>query len=723
MLPRAMKSFSRAMTSRPMRAFSICALVIFLGHAPALAQFQAGAAMQVITPDPLLPVSGGVGPTTPVKEKRGELSARALVLRHGKVTVAIVSLDVLGFPSVLCDRIRAAVPSIPARNILVGSTHTHSAPDCYAFPDGKGGHTGDLNYMNEVCEKAARAVNEAMDRLQPASLKVATGEVKGRVAYNYYAPDLYDRRASVLQAITPSGKTIATLVNYAVHPEVLGASVGIISPDLIGPLCERIESQVGGMAIFMNGAQGGMVTADNRDLQRPRDPVRGYWHDHRTWDECVRIGQLLADESLRIVKDASTQASPQLECESVDVRLPVESDAIWSIVVHSPLKYPRNKDRSITSRINLVNVGNAQILTIPGEALPNIGFYLKRKMQGQHNLLFGLTNDALGYILTRVDYDSFPRYDYISRTSLGEMTGEILIEAALDLVQQSSEKKRGDEFPQELVDFSAYPHNPVFTASESDRWDARIRERGWILRDPTGYRMWYTGYDGSKQGLRKLGLATSRDGIQWARHADNPLLDNLWVEDMMVIRHADRYYMFAEGVHDQAQLLESADGLNWKRLWRLDVRNVDGQPIEPGPYGTPTAWFENDRWYLFYERRDAGVWLATSTDLRVWTKVQDAPVLARGPEEYDKFAVAMNQIVRHKGRYYAYYHASDTPEWREWSTCVAVSDDLVQWRKFSRNPILHNNKSSGILVHDGKQFRLYTMHDRVQVHLPAHAGR
>jgi hypothetical protein len=75
--------------------------------------------------------------------------------------VAIVSLDVIGFPSVLGDRVRKQVGRIPAENILIGSTHTHSAPDCYAFPDGQGGHTGDLAYMDSVCNKAAEAVNEA----------------------------------------------------------------------------------------------------------------------------------------------------------------------------------------------------------------------------------------------------------------------------------------------------------------------------------------------------------------------------------------------------------------------------------------------------------------------------------------------------------------------------------------------------------------------------------
>ena len=45
------------------------------------------------------------------------------------------------------------------------------------------------------------------------------------------------------------------LVNYAVHPEVLGNDVGILSPDLVGPLCEKLEATAGGMALFMNSAR------------------------------------------------------------------------------------------------------------------------------------------------------------------------------------------------------------------------------------------------------------------------------------------------------------------------------------------------------------------------------------------------------------------------------------------------------------------------------------
>jgi len=409
----------------------------FLGIPSARAEIQVGAATRIITPNPLLPVSGGMGIPQPAKEKRGDLTARAIVFRKGEVSVGIVALDSLGFPSALGDRVRAKVKRIPANNILIGSTHTHSAPDCYGFPDGKGGHTGDLKYMDFVCDKAAEALNAAIDQLQPASLKIATGEAKGKIAYNYYAPDLYDRRMSVIQAVSPQGKTIATLVNYAIHPEVLGNSIGILSPDLIGPLCQKIEKQTGGAAIFLNGAQGGMITADNRDLNQPKDPLHGYWNDSRSWEECLRIGRLMADEALRIVKDASVQADPQLFCDALSVRFPVDSLLMWAVVVGSPLKYAHNDDQSINARINLVNIGNAQIVTIPGEALPNIGFYLKRKMHGKNNLLFGLTNDAFGYILTKVDFQSFPRYEYVSRTSLGEMTGEILIEKVLELVNKS----------------------------------------------------------------------------------------------------------------------------------------------------------------------------------------------------------------------------------------------------------------------------------------------
>jgi len=413
--------------------FVISCTLTSLAHA----EFKAGVGKIVITPDPLLPVSGGVGASHPTTSKQGDLYARAMVFEQGDTRVGVVQLDLLGFPSVLCDRIRKQVPRIPAENILIGSTHTHSAPDCYGFPGLDGKVSAKLEYIDFVCNQAAIALNQALDNIQPAQLKIATGKAEGKIAYNYYAPELYDPRMSVIQAITPEGKTIGTLVNYAIHPEVLGNRVGILSPDLVGPLCDKLEADLGGMGMFMNGAQGGMITADNRLLDKISDPLKAKWNDARTWDECLRIGQLMASEAERIVKEVKPQTDPPLACFSREVKFPVDSRLMWMIIVASPLKYPHNNDKTVTTRLNLVNIGDAQILTIPGEALPNIGFYLKRQMKGKNNLLFGLTNDAFGYILTKVDFMSFDRYEYVSETSLGEMTGEILIENALKLIDES----------------------------------------------------------------------------------------------------------------------------------------------------------------------------------------------------------------------------------------------------------------------------------------------
>ncbi|MBE0543356.1 MAG: hypothetical protein IH623_18585 [Verrucomicrobia bacterium] len=393
----------------------------------AVADFRAGIAVRNVTPDPLLPVSGGVGPSRPVTQKAGELTVRALVFEEGNTRVAIVSADFLGFPALLGNKVRAGVKGIPAQNILIGATHTHSAPDCYGFPDGKGGTASDPKYLEMVCQRMTEAINEAVMKLQPAQLKIATGEAKGKIAYNYYAEQLYDPRCDVIQALYAAGKPIATLVNYAIHPEVLGNDAGVCSPDLIGPLYDEITAKGGGIGVFMNGAQGGMVTADNR-LPAGREA--------RAWEECQRIGGLLANEALRIVRDAPVQASPKLYCAARPLTLPVDSPLMRALMQQMPAQPGATAD-SVTTQLNVVNIGNAQILTIPGEALPNIGFYLKRKMHGQHNLLFGLTNDAYGYILTKEDFNSFRRYDYISRTSLGESTGDIFVNEALKFVNDS----------------------------------------------------------------------------------------------------------------------------------------------------------------------------------------------------------------------------------------------------------------------------------------------
>jgi hypothetical protein len=322
--PKSSPEVLQTMNHFPKIMCVILSFVVFVGPVSS-AEFRSGCAMRIITPDPLLPVSGGVGEPNAATQKCGELTARAIVFSNGETTIAVVGIDALGFSGVL---------------------------------------------------------------------------------------------------------------NYAIHPEVPGSESGFSSPDCIGPMCDQIKERFGGIAVVMNSAQGGMVTAVNHDFSKPTDELKGVTPDSRSWGECLRIGQLMASEAERIVSHGPVQRSPVVSNLTRHVEFPVESAMMRAIVAGSPLKYPHTDDFKIKVQVNLVTLGNTQILTIPGEALPKIGFYLKRKMKGQNNFLFGLTNDAFGYILTKVDFESFDRYACVSRTGPGEMTGEILIENALEMINE-----------------------------------------------------------------------------------------------------------------------------------------------------------------------------------------------------------------------------------------------------------------------------------------------
>lgn len=277
---------------------------------------------------------------------------------------------------------------------------------------------------------------------------------------------------------------------------------------------------------------------------------------------------------------------------------------------------------------------------------------------------------------------------------------------------------KNEDFPPEMVKFQPYSGNPVFKGTGTDTWDKNIRERGYILFEDNMYKMWYTGYNPALSDEKYLGYATSEDGVQWKRYSDKPIFNKKWTEDMFVIMNNGTYYMYAEGNNDVAHLLTSPNGIEWTEQGDLIILTTKGDTIS-GPYGTPTVWIENGQWYLFYERNDMAIWLAKSDDKITWTNIQDDPVLPLGPDLYDIGAVAANQVVKHNGKYYIYYHATSSADWQHpaspvtWTSNVAMSSDLIHWVKYPGNPIVKGDYSSPILVFDGKKPSLYTMHPDV----------
>jgi len=98
------------------------------------------------------------------------------------------------------------VKEIPPPEHFDRASHTHSAPDCYGFPDGKG-DCRRPEISRQRLLKNRRSNQRGCGHLQPAGLKIATGEAKEKIAYNYYAEQLYDPRCHVIQAIATDGQT------------------------------------------------------------------------------------------------------------------------------------------------------------------------------------------------------------------------------------------------------------------------------------------------------------------------------------------------------------------------------------------------------------------------------------------------------------------------------------------------------------------------------------
>ena len=115
---------------------------------------------------------------------------------------------------------------------------------------------------------------------------------------------------------------------------------------------------------------------------------------------------------------------------------------MWAVIVDSPLKYPHNDDRSIECPGQPRQPGQCPDPDDPRRSPAEHRLLPQAEDAGNAQPAVRPDQRAFGYILTKVDFQSFPRYDYVSRTSLGEMTGEILIEKSLEFVNRSPKPDR-----------------------------------------------------------------------------------------------------------------------------------------------------------------------------------------------------------------------------------------------------------------------------------------
>jgi len=389
----------------------------------AAADFSAGAAKAAITPHEPAYLAG-YDSNRLSEVVQSDIWVRALVIKSGEKTLSLAVVDLIGFPNLLQRQVRGLVKAVPADSVIIAATHSHSAPDPIGLWGPEEGKSGvNKPWLEATLKTIAATIDQAAQNAKPAKLKLAAIETKG-IARNIRVPRIVDPELAVMQFVDAEGKAIATLANIACHAEIMQNKM--LSADFPHYYYQKIEKDLGGIALFVNGAEGGMVTADIDDLYKKEG------QDNSALAE--KIGLLVADFTENALKEAKTVESPALDYKVADLLVPLESDR-YRAAIQAGLLPNTLQDGKLRTQVAVIALGPAQIVTIPGEALPNLGFRLKRSMTGSPKFIFGLTFDELGYIMSADDW-GLQLYDYESRTGMGPDTGPTLISALLPLIAE-----------------------------------------------------------------------------------------------------------------------------------------------------------------------------------------------------------------------------------------------------------------------------------------------
>jgi hypothetical protein len=363
----------------------------------------------------------GYGSNRRSVDAHDRLMARCLMLESGGTRIAFVSCDVIGLPRYQIERIRAAVHAVTPEHLIINATHTHSGPDTMGQwgPDIKTSGV-DPEWMATVRANIASMVDGLAGKLRPAALKFAASNEVPRVSKNIRVPRILDTGLAIMQAVDAAdGKTIATVVNYACHPEILNTYR--ITADFPHWLYETVESAAGGTCLYWNGAQGGMITADYDESTAPRG---------ENWQAAETIGTQLGKRVLELLQTAEPLKEAHIATQRRVFTVPLQNGRFKALIALHVFPQGLLKNGEIETEVNRITIGPAEILTLPGEALPNIGFYLKQHMQGDPKFLIGLCSDELGYILTPEDY-YLELYKYENSQSVGEQMGALMVQNLL----------------------------------------------------------------------------------------------------------------------------------------------------------------------------------------------------------------------------------------------------------------------------------------------------
>ena len=408
---------------------------------------RAGAARVTLTPD--LKKHGpvymaGFGNNRVAKGVHDNLYARCLALEAGGETVVLCGVDSIGLFLDDVERIRAEVKkqltgakkAPPGElHVVVAATHDHEAPDTMGLWGPDRSHSG-INdaYMNLVVERVAQSAVTAVRAMQPALISV--GEAHPSDLDNFIhddrPPERLDAGVIVLHATTARGRPIATLINWANHPETLGSKNTLITADYPYYLCSEIEQRFSGVAVFLNGAVGGMQSPLGAAVI---DQASGKPVAENTFQKAELIGRGVGEAAGVAVRNAKPFNADRVEFREKLIPIPV-SNRGYQLAAQADVFKGRKKmtsDGVTTTPVGLVRLAARgqtflEIALIPGEMYPELSVGgvirfsgadypdapieppIKNMLTADYKMLAGLADDEIGYIIPKAEWDEKPPY-------------------------------------------------------------------------------------------------------------------------------------------------------------------------------------------------------------------------------------------------------------------------------------------------------------------------
>jgi hypothetical protein len=402
---------------------------------PGATTHLAGAAVRDITPDLAVAATlgrpvllAGFWPARPATDVHSSLFVRALALAEpGGPPVVLAVADLIGLPRSVVLQARARLEADGVTAILA-ATHVHSGPDTIGLWGPDDDISGvDAAYLEGVETALVDASRAAVEALRPARLEVAAVVVAG-VARNNRQPAVVDDELVILRAIDDQSATIATLLDFPCHPEVLDDVSTVVSADYPGDLCRRVEAALGGIAVFAAGDLGAMMSPDREVADVAA---------------LERMGRRLADAAVAALHDGARGLGPGVRFARRRIAIPAENP-VFEAALASGLVEPRERlgDGSVVSDVSLLEVGGMtgiRLAAVPGELAPTLGLPLKASLGPATAAVVGLADDELGYILAHEDYvfpddPRDPGDHYEETMSVGREAGPVVTDAIASLL-------------------------------------------------------------------------------------------------------------------------------------------------------------------------------------------------------------------------------------------------------------------------------------------------